>query len=767
MPSNKLRPPRIIPPQLPSISYYLAIVLLLASLFLWASASFAQKKTADRPTPQPAGAGEKRAEKVSIQFVDVELATLTKFISEISGKNFIFDERLRGTISVIAPSKLSVDEAFTLFTSVLELKGFALVPSGVDAYEIVPAQEARQRGILRATEERPRVNESYIARLIPLKYISTDEALKFIQPLVSRDGYISSFGPGKLLLVVDSGLNIAKILSMIQSIDRLSVREEPEIVILKHSSADVIAKILNEGLGRERARAMAGQPMEVEGATAIADPRLNGVILLGNKGMRETMKGLIALMDVPAPTAQGRINVYFLENADATELSKVLEGMLRGVGVQPTRAAAPGAAGAPAAPFESAGGITITPDKATNSLVVVASPADYQSLLQILKKLDIRRNQVFVEAMIAEVSINNLLELGTKWRATVTHNGEPIFIAGVGQVDATTISQIVTGLSGLALGGLGGFYTIPAALLGAAGGTTGTTSDTTGTTGGASGTVQFPGYAALFALSEFRGAVNVLSNPQLLTSDNKEAEIMVGENVPFVTGRQTNPQLAASVFTTVERQDVGVRLKITPQITEGDYIKLDIYQEISAVKQESDLLTISVGPTTTKRSTKTSVVVKDGQTVVIGGLMEERAEESVSKVPILGDIPILGWLFKFKTTNKRKTNLLVFITPHRVKETKALAGGPEEKKAEFLEIETKKSYAEGELFVRFKKGVSPEQARAVIAQKKASIKKFFKYINAYTIQLREGQSVEDAIKEFAVMPGVEYAEPNFQTKPRG
>ncbi len=765
MPSNKLRPARVILPQSSPISCYLAIVFLLASLFLWASASFAQKKTADRPAPKPAGAGEKRAEKVSIQFVDVELATLTKFISEISGKNFIFDERLKGTISIIAPSKLSVDEAFTLFTSVLELKGFALVPSGVDAYEIVPAQEARQRGILRATEERPRVNESYIARLIPLKYISTDEALKFIQPLVSRDGYISSFGPGKLLLVVDSGLNIAKILHMVESIDRLSVREEPEIVILKYSSADVVAKILNEGLGRERARAMAGQPMEVEGAAAIADPRLNAVILLGNKGMRETMKGLIALMDVPAPAAQGRINVYFLENADATELSKVLEGMLKGIGIQPTRAAAPGAAGAPAAPFESAGGITITPDKATKSLVVVASPADYQSLVQILKKLDIRRNQVFVEAMIAEVSIDNLLELGTKWRAAVNH-GNPVVVAGVGQVDATTVSQIVTGLTGLALGALGSYYTIPA-LFSAAGAISGTTTDTTGTTGGASGTVQFPGYAALFALSELRSAVNILSTPQLLTSDNTEAEIMVGENVPFVTGRQTNAQISTSVFTTVERQDVGVRLKITPQITEGDYIKLDIYQEISAVKQDTEAILINVGPTTTKRSTKTSVVVKDGQTVVIGGLMEERTDESVSKVPLLGDIPILGWLFKFKTTHKTKTNLLVFITPHRVKEAEALAQGPEGKKPELAEIETKKPYAEGELFVRFKKGVSPEQARAVIAQKKASIKKFFKYINAYCIQLREGQLVEDAIKEFAVMPGVEYAEPNFQTKPKG
>ena len=765
MTSDKLKLPRVILRQSAPIPYYLAVFFLFASLFIWAGASFAQKRTVDRPAANAAVVEEKKAEKVTIQFVDVELATLTKFVSEITGKNFIFDERLRGTISIIAPSKLSVDEAFNLYTSVLELKGFALVPSGVDAYEIVPAQEARQRGILRAAQERPLVNPSYIARLISLKNISIEEAFKFLQPLVSRDGYISSFGPGKLLLVVDSGLNIERILSMVQSIDQLPVREEPEIVILKHSSADAVAKILSEGLGKERARATPGLPTEGEGAGVIADPRLNAVILLGSKGIQETMKGLIALIDVPAPAAQGRINVYFLENADATELSKVLEGMLKGVQALAARGPAPGVVAPSAAPLEAAGGITITPDKATNSLVVVASPADYQSLIQILKKLDIRRNQVFVEAMIAEVSIDSLLELGTKWRVTVRHNGEPVFVAGVGTMDASTVQSIITGLTGLALGGLGNFITIPNLFSGATDGTTDATAGTSGTTGTSS--VTIPGIAALFALSEFRGAVNVLSTPQLLTSDNKEAEIMVGENVPFVTGRQTNAQISTSVFTTVERQDVGVRLKITPQITEGDYIKLDIYQEISAVKQSTQEILINVGPTTTKRSTKTSVVVKDGQTVVIGGLMEEKTNESVSKVPILGDIPILGWLFKYKSTTKNKTNLLVFITPHRVKEAGALAKGTEGKRPEFAEIETKKPYAEGELFVRFKKEVSPEQARAVIAQKKASVKKFFKYINAYFIQLRERQSVEDAIKEFSVMPGVEYAEPNFQAKPKG
>ncbi len=393
----------------------------------------------------------KGTEKVTIHFVDVELSAVTKFISEITGKNFIFDERARGKISIIAPSKLSVDEAFSLFTSVLELKGFTIVPAGENTFKIIPSVEARQRGILRSVGEQLPVNESYMARLIPLKFIAVDDALRFLQPLISRDGHISIFGPGQLLLVVDSGLNVEKVLSIIQSIDQPSIREQPEIVLLKHASADAIAKTLNEGLIKGRTRTLPGQPPMEEGAGAVADSRLNAVVLFGEKGVRESMKGLIALIDVPPPEAQGRINVYFLEHADATELSKVLDGIIKGI--QPGRQAA-GVSGAPVTPFEAAGGITVTPDKGTNSLVIVASPSDYRSILHVLKQLDRRRNQVFVEAMITEVTIDKLLELGSKWRATVTKDGEPIFSARFAGIDVgrtLLISALVSGgIAGLA-----------------------------------------------------------------------------------------------------------------------------------------------------------------------------------------------------------------------------------------------------------------------------------------------------------------------------
>jgi general secretion pathway protein D len=687
---------------------------------------------------------KEKDKKVTFNFVDVDLSTITKFISEITGKNFIFDERVKGKITIIAPSKLSVEDAFNLFTAVLELKGFTVIPSGVDAYKIIPAAEAKQMGMQIATARLP-VNESYIARLISLKYISSDDALKFLQPVVSKDGHISAFGPGNLLLVIDSGLNIEKILSIVDVIDQPSVREEPEIVLLKYSSADAITKILNEGISR-KTKAMPGQPSAGE-AKAVADPRLNAVVLFGDKGMRESLKGLIALLDVPSPEAQGRINVYFLENADATELSKVIEGILKGV--QPVRQVVTGTTGAPVTPFEAAGGITITPDKATNSLVIVASPSDYLNLLQVIKQLDKRRKQVYVEAMIVEASIDKLRELGTKWRVTAENNGEPVVIGGFGTMDATSLQDVIYGLTGLTAGGMGNFLDVPLTTTG---------SDGTVTTS----TLTVPGFAALFNLNEFRDSVNVLSTPQILTSDNKEAEIVVGENVPFVSQRERDITTTNTVLNSIDRKDVGITLRITPQITEGDYVKLDIYQEISALSQnQSDNILINIGPTITKRSTKTSVVVKDNQTVVIGGLMQEKQEESLTKVPLLGDIPVLGWLFRYKSTSKNKTNLIVFLSPHVIREEGQLARLTDNKKLEFARSEGR--YKQGELLVKFSEGTSQERISEILRIEGASIISVLKP-GIYHIKLKKGQDVQEAVKIFSNYNEVEYAEPNYIMK---
>ncbi len=694
---------------------------------------------------EPSGKSEQSSgQKVTFNFVDVELPAITKFISEITKKNFIYDERVKGKVTIITPSKLSIEDAFNLFTSVLELKGFTLIPSGVDAYKIVPSSEVRQRSVGFAKDKQP-VNESFIARLISLSNISSDDALKFIQPLVAKDGHASSFGPGNLILVIDSGLNIEKILSILNTIDQPVVKDGPEIIFLKHSSAEAVAKLLNEGLRKARA----GMPaVSIDEPKAVADQRLNAVVLFGDRGIRHSMKSLISLLDIKAPDAQGSINIYFLENADAVELEKVLSGILKGS--QPQRQLA-SAGGPPAAvPFEAVGGITITADKATNSLIIIASPADYNNLSQIIKQLDRKRRQVYVEAMIVEASMDKLRELGVKWRLTAKHKGEPVLIGGFGTINQESVQNIIQGLSGVTLGGMGNFIrNIPITTIDERGNITSTN-------------ITIPGFAALFSLNDFRDAVNVLSSPQILTSDNKEAEIVVGENVPFISKRERDLTTTNTVLSSIERKDVGITLKITPQITEGDFVKLDIYQEISSLKQVTENILINVGPTTTKRSTKTSVLAKDGQAIVIGGLMQEREEVNVNKIPLLGDIPLLGMVFRNEAISKKKTNLLVFLTPHIVKEPERIAAITSQKEKEFGVAENR--FAEEELLVKFRENIDGETARKIISSKDATVIKFIEGMNIYHIRLRTNQGVKNALEEFSEMPEVQYAEPNYKIK---
>lgn len=606
--------------------------------------------------------------KIAFNFIDVEISTIVKFISEITGNNFLFDERIKGKITIIAPTKLTIDESFTLFTSVLSLKGFTIIPSGLKTYKIIPSSLAKQEGVLSADETIP-VNEGYITKLVPVENVKVEEAVQFLRPVISRDGHLSSFGPGNMLLVVDSAINIDKVISLLTIIDKPSIKGE-----------------------------------------------------------------------------EAGINVYFLEYADATDLAKVLQGIIKDLQTNYKT----GLRAAPRNPTPEAPPVlSVTPDKATNSLVVVAPYSDYQNIVQVIKTLDKKRKQVFVEAMIVEASIDKLKDLGSKWRAIATHNGEPVVVGGVGNIGADTLLNIVNGLSGISIGGMGNFFDVPITSI--------------STSGSASTqTLSAPGFAALFSLSEFKDAVNVLSTPQILTSDNQEAEILVGENVPFISQRERDASSSTTVLNSITRTDVGIKLQITPQITEGDYVKLDIFQEISSVKSASDDILTSVGPTTTKRSTKTTVVVKDGRTVVIGGLMQEKNEESITKVPLLGDIPLIGWLFKFKSVSTKKTNLLIFLSPHVVKETAQLTRLTEDKHKEFVTKE--KFYMQSELLVKFKEDVSKDSILGIISQQKASVIKYFESINVYQIQLKSDRAVEDAVNDFLSLPEVLYAEPNYRVK---
>ncbi|MDD2338386.1 MAG: type II secretion system secretin GspD, partial [Geobacteraceae bacterium] len=557
------------------------------------------------------------AKGIVLNFSDVDISTMVKFISDLTGKNFIMDEKVKGKISVFSPSKISVDEAFSVFTSVLDLKGFSVVQTG-KFYKIMPSSAAKQSGMrLLSGSDRVPINETYVAQVISLNRMPSKDAESFLKPVVSKDGYVASFGPANSLLVVDSAYNIQKVLDIVKALDNDMNREGAELVFLQHASADNIASMVQEWFyGRDRTTRSSQQNQSGSvGGLLVPDTRLNAVLIFGNDKDKEDIKKLIALVDVVPPISSSKINIYFLENADATEVSKVLEGMFK------TTSTATATAAKASTPQQSAfegTNISITPDKATNSLVVMASPTDFQNLSQVIKQLDRRRRQVFVKALIAEVSLDKLREIGTQ--LGVGGGGSDGTIAAAGVFDpfnflgASNAQQqaVVTILSGLA------------------------------------NNVNFSG---VLNLLDQNGAVNVLSTPNILTSDNKEAEIFVGENVPFLSS--TNLSSTGLSQQSIERKDTGITLRITPQITEGEYIKLDIYQEISAVKSNKGDATDLV---TTKRSAKTSVVVKDSESVVIGGLIQTRDEDTISKIPFLGDIPLLGYLFKTTSTTRERTN---------------------------------------------------------------------------------------------------------------
>ena len=593
---------------------------------------------------------------VVLNFNEVDISTMVKFISDLTGRNFVLDDRVKGKISVFSPSKLSTEEAYNVFVSVLELKGFTVVQSG-KVGKIVPSAVARQSGfaLLPAGEQAP-VNENYVAQVNKLDNISAQEAVTFLQPMISKDGHISAFGPGNLLLMVDSSLNIRKLQGILQTIDSERTREGLEIIYLKNAAAESTATTIRQWLSANDAKpavppaaAGGGGSGSGAGGSVLADLRLNALLIFGNDSVKTAVRELVAKLDVQPPETSSKVNVYYLENTDATEMGKVLDGVVKGLATS-----TPGQPGT-ASPLDS-GKITVTPDKASNSLVIMASNADYNNLVQVIKKLDRRSKQVFVQVLIAEVSLDKSRALGVQ----------------TGAVAAGTLGKYLQG---------GGFYdpfnTLSTLLTNPA--ITGLLGDTLTN----ANTRKPVTAAALIQALDKNDLVNILSTPNILTSDNKEAEINVGENVPF-QGSATQSSIGTT--TSVERKDIGINLKIKPQISEGDYIRLDINQEISAVKNDKGQ---AVDLVTTKRSAKTSIVVKDKETVVIGGLIQDSDDVSVQKVPFLGDIPGLGWLFKTTTKSRKKTNLMILLTPHIVKDASDLAAVSDGQRVKFNEAAKK------------------------------------------------------------------------------
>lgn len=615
--------------------------------------------------PQVSLPGPAAQRLVTMDFRDVDLKELIKTMSELTGRNFIIDNRVKGTVTIISPKQITLDEAYRVFLSVLEINGFTTVPAGA-VIKIMPTRDARERAIETGRGDifsRSLGEDKIVTQIIPLRYADSEDLRTKFKELSSRDAIVVAYQPTNTLIVTDLLSNIERLMKIITEVDVEGIKEKLSVIPLRYAAARMLAEsltgVLGEQAGRRGVRGMAA----TGGASfkVTADERTNSLIIVADLPKTQEVLALVEKLDVETPRGKDRVHVYYLENALAEDLAKVLTGVVQDKGQAKSAAGATGGATAPtpAAIIES---VSISADKATNSLVITASPQDYEVLGGIIRKLDVMRAQVLVEAFIAELSLSKTHTLGSSFLVSnlkEDDTGGPVSFGGFNSNTlAGLLTNPATGAGATAIGILKGF------------------------TSGATGTITA---GALIKALESDADTNILSTPHLLTMDNEEAEIVVGEQRPFLKSDLTSTE-GTAITKTFEYKDVGLKLKITPHITAGKYVRMKIYQEIK------DFLASASGPpesgaiATTNRSATTTVAVANGETIVIGGLIQEKREDSVAKVPCLGSIPVLGWAFKTSEKKKNKTNLIILITPHIVTSPEDIRNLTDLKREEMNEI---------------------------------------------------------------------------------
>ncbi len=590
----------------------------------------------DAQTQSRTGPRGQSKKTISMDFDQVDIKVFIKFISELTGKNFVVDDKVRGKVTVLSPSKISVEEAYKVFESVLEVHGFTTVPAG-SVIKVVPSVEARQKSVeLRKTPGFvPRPDDRIITQIMPLLHANSQEVRKLLAPMVSKQGVVIAYDPTDTLIITDFHSNIQRLLSIVEEIDVEFQEANISVMPLEYASAENLAekisRLLESKLKQVKGR-RAGPPLRI-----LSYERINMIIVLADRQNTQMVKALVKTLDQPTPKGAGNIQVVYLANAQAEELAKVLSGL---------PAKAPQKGKQPVISTE----VKIVADKATNSLVITAKPEEFQVLEPIILKLDIPRKQVYVEALIMEVSVSLDVSVGVNW-------------TGAGKTDLPFGADDGVAFGGSNTGALGvldetGGLALPSGL------TAGVVSFPI-TIGG----ITFSNLAAIINASQTNNDFNIISTPQLMTLDNEEATVVVAENIPFSTRVDEGTAVTDRAIQSLEYRDVGTTLKITPQINEKRFVKLKIYQEISRVVSETSQISptqVVLAPTTRKRTAETNVQVRDGQTVVIAGLVGDDVDVNVTKVPCLGDIPLFGWLFKSESRTTRRTNLLIFITPYIV-----------------------------------------------------------------------------------------------------
>ncbi|MFV1973146.1 MAG: type II secretion system secretin GspD [Thiohalobacterales bacterium] len=571
------------------------------------------------------------AQTVTLNLKDADISALISTVAEVTGRNFIIDPRVKGKVTVVSSRPMDSEEVYQVFLSILKVHGFAAVPSGA-VIKIVPDVNAKQDGIPTVGEADTPAGDEMVTRVVQVDNIAAAQLVPILRPLVPQQGHLAAYPATNVLIISDRARNVKRLVSIIRRIDQVS-DSEIEIIPLQHAAANEVVRVLTS---LQRAAPTKGKtPAAAGGPVLVADERTNSVLLGGDRALRLRMRALISHLDTPME-AGGNTDVIYLKYAEATEIVDVLKG----VGEVKKKEVGKGKTAAPRSQFD------IQADEATNSLVITAPPDIMRTMKRVISQLDIRRAQVLVDAVIAEVSVDTSRELGMQWIISGLNDGT----GPVGLINFSNTGTTITDLAN--------------AVISAKDGTQLPQQKSNATIGfGRVRSDESTNFVGLLQALSADANTNILSTPTLITLDNEEAEIIIGENVPFITGSfsstgansgSTNP------FQTIQREDVGLTLKIKPQINEGNALKLNIEQEISSI---ADSVVGAADLITNKRSIKTTVMADDGSIVVLGGLIEEQVGESHQKIPLLGDIPLLGYLFRSTGTSINKTNLMVFIHP--------------------------------------------------------------------------------------------------------
>ncbi|HEX6793252.1 MAG TPA: type II secretion system secretin GspD [Casimicrobiaceae bacterium] len=622
-----------------------------------------------------------QSDTVTLNFVNADIDAVVKAVGEITGRNFLVDPRVKGTVNIVSAQPVPRSLVYPTLLSALRMQGFAAVESdGIT--KIVPEAEAKTQAgpVARATVGAS--GDRIVTQVIPLRYESAAQLVTVLRPLVTPNNVISAYIPNNAIIVTDYADNVKRIDRIVASLD-LPPAGEPMLVHVKNASAIDVAALVNRVLSENGPTGASAQLEAQQRVALVPDPRSNSILVRADNPARGArVRQLIEQLDTPSRTG-GNVFIVYLKNAEAAQVAETLRGLYGGErangpstpittttsvpmaasGTAATTTTSLGASTAATSPLAtsattsqptafSAGGAMIEADTANNALIIMAPEPVYNNLRAVIERLDTRRAQVFVEALIVEVSSDKAAEFGIQWQVLTGASPKRNGVQGIGGTNfgARGSGQNIIDAS-VNLGSLGNGLNL----------------------GVINGSITIPGLGVISNLGllvralESDSTANILSTPTLLTLDNEEARIIVGENVPFITGQYATTGTTATVqpFQTIERRDVGLVLRVKPQITEGGTVRLGIYQEVSRVEDNS-----AAGPILSKRALESSVVVDDQQIVVLGGLIQDTMNDGTQKLPYAGDVPVFGSLFRYDNRSRTKTNLMIFLKPTIVRGTK-------------------------------------------------------------------------------------------------